>query len=304
MEFRDYQLAAAETDQVTEDDEKSKLVPMLGLAGEVGTLLSEYKKYLRDGGAHQRFEEEVAEDLGDLLWYIANVATKFGLDLSDISKANLEKVNKRWPSRQTHVERGSRGKAQSLDASYPPDEQLPREFEIEFSELCDGDSARVLVRRNGIKIGDELTDNAHNDDGYRFHDVFHLAYAAVLGWSPVVRKLLGVKRKSEETTHEVEDGARARIIEELISQLVFRYASDHDFLQGIKTLDYHLLKTIKSLVSDREVNVRALYEWENAILAGYRVWRKVYDQRGGTVKVDLNQRSIEVIDMPNMPEKD
>ena len=51
---------------------------------------------------------------------------------------------------------------------------------------------------SGEKIGDELTDNAYKDDGYRFHDVFHSAYVAILGWSPVIRKLLKRKRKSKQ----------------------------------------------------------------------------------------------------------
>ena len=39
------------------------------------------------------------------------------------------------------------------------------------------------------RLGNDLMDNAYEDDGYRFHDVFHLACAAVLGWSPVLRAL-------------------------------------------------------------------------------------------------------------------
>ena len=43
-----------------------------------------------------------------------------------------------------------------------------------------------------------------------FHDVFHLAYAAVLGWSPTTRALLKIKRKSRPEIDENEDGARAK----------------------------------------------------------------------------------------------
>ena len=62
---------------------------------------------------------------------------------------------------------------------------------------------------DGKFIGDSLSDNAYVDDGYRFHDVMHLAHMAVLGWSPVMRNLLKLKRKSQPTIDEVEDGARA-----------------------------------------------------------------------------------------------
>lgn len=50
---------------------------MLGLAGETGELLNEYKKHLRDGEAHVLFKDRVAEELGDLLWYIAKRCFKF-----------------------------------------------------------------------------------------------------------------------------------------------------------------------------------------------------------------------------------
>ena len=77
MDFNSYQKDALCTDHVsTRDDAASLIVPMLGLAGETGQLLSEYKKHLRDGEAHRLFKERVSEELGDLLWYMANVASK------------------------------------------------------------------------------------------------------------------------------------------------------------------------------------------------------------------------------------
>ena len=297
MEFHHYQTEAARTDQVADDDEKGKLISLLGLAGEVGTLLSEYKKFLRDGSAHERFDEQVAEELGDLLWYIANLASKFGLELADIAQGNLEKTRCRWPERGRDVQ----GKLFDTDRShlfdevFQSDQQIPRKFAVEFREESEGDSVRVIISRDGQQIGDELTDNAYEDDGYRFHDVFHFSYAAILGWSPISRKLLKVKRKSNELTDEVEDGARARIIEELISQLVYNYAREHKYLDGVGSLDYHLLKTIQSLVADREVKVRTLAEWERAIFAGYNVWRQVREHRGGTVEVDLPRKQISFI---------
>ena len=53
----------------------------------------------------------------------------------------------------------------------------------------------IFQRCNGINIGDRLTDNAMNPDDYRFHDVFHYAYVAVLGWSPVICSLFRLKRR-------------------------------------------------------------------------------------------------------------
>ena len=79
----------------------------------------------------------------------------------------------------------------------------------------DRQSIRVLI--NGVPFGEELTDNAYDHDGYRFHDIFHFAYAAVLGWSPITRALLRRKRKSRPLVDEVEDGGRAAVIEEGIA---------------------------------------------------------------------------------------
>jgi len=61
-----------------------------GLAGEAGQVLSEYKKYLRDGDSHILFKERFAEELGDLLWYLANTATKFDLLLPALIKERYQ----------------------------------------------------------------------------------------------------------------------------------------------------------------------------------------------------------------------
>jgi hypothetical protein len=54
---------------------------------------------------------------------------------------------------------------------------------------------------SGHRLGDDLTDNARDDDGYRFHDVMHLANVANLGWSPVLRKMMGRRRRDPPETH-------------------------------------------------------------------------------------------------------
>lgn len=131
MEFDDYQREALRTDRVqregTGKEGRSVMVPMLGLAGETGQLLSEYKKHLRDGEAHRLFGDRVAEELGDLLWYIANVASKFGLSLDAVASGNLVKVKARWSSMP--------GAALCFDASLPEGERLPRRFEVELRDM-------------------------------------------------------------------------------------------------------------------------------------------------------------------------
>lgn len=289
MNFREYQIQAMTTNQIPAVQGTEIIVPLLGMVGEVGSLLTEYKKHLRDGDAHKLFKEGLEEELGDLLWYVANVATKFGLDLETVAESNLRKCRDRWGWRSAA---GMTGKL-PFDSEFPEHERLPRKFKVEFIEITANNSVKMQAFLEGHQIGDDLTDNSYKSDGYRFHDIFHLAYAAVLGWSPVTRQMLGKrKRKSNSIVDEVEDGGRAKAIEEGISALVFGYAKDHDFLEGIDTLDYQLLRTVKNMTSHLEVSQCSYGEWEKAILEGYKVWRQIEKNRGGTVTIDLDTRSI------------
>jgi len=294
MDFDSYQKESLSTDRVPAgegaDGRFSLMVPMLGLAGETGQLLSEYKKHLRDGEAHRLFKERVSEELGDLLWYIANVASKFDLTLDEIAIANLAKVKARWTTERTEPLR--------FDETLPEGERLPRSFEVELVEVEGDDSQNVRVLINGKPFGAELTDNAYDPDGYRFHDVFHFAYAAVLGWSPVTRALLRRKRKSYPLVDEVEDGGRAIVIEEGIAALAFDYARRHHMLEGVNVLDFQLLRTIKDMTSHLEVKQCTTGEWEKAILQGFKVWRAILAARGGRIAVELDQRHIDYLGPP------
>jgi len=291
MDFHEYQEQALKTDRVPTKTGDGIIVPLLGLVGEAGSLLTEYKKHLRDGDAHKLFKEAIAEELGDLLWYVANVASKFDLDLEKVAKGNIEKCRARWgwrDSGQTDVSTTG----YIFDREFPENECLPRHFIVEITEVNQDDSVKMRAFIDGQQIGNDLSDNSYSSDGYRFHDVFHLSYVAVLGWSPVIRSNLKLKRKSNPRIDEVEDGGRAIAIEEGLSALVFSYAKDHNFLEGVAALDYQLLKTIKNMSSHLEVARCSLGDWEKAILAGYEVWRQVEKNRGGTVVVDIDARSI------------
>jgi hypothetical protein len=168
------------------------------------------------------------------------------------------------------------------DVKFPSSERLPTRFRVEFIETrVGGSGVRIELLCGGKPLGDPLTDNAHTDDGYRYHDVFHLTNAILLGWSPVTRKLLGVKRKSVPQIDEVEDGARAAVIEEAVSALTFGYAKDFSFFQGSNSVEYGLLRTIQMMTRPFEVRDRTSREWEHAILSGYQVWRKMRIHRGG-----------------------
>jgi NTP pyrophosphatase (non-canonical NTP hydrolase) len=290
VDIRAYQEDALRTDQVpgnvNDELDTALMVPMLGLAGETGQLLSEYKKHLRDGESHRLFKDRVAEELGDLLWYISNIASKFGLDLNEVAAGNLRKVKARWA--------GAHNQVPCLDDAFPEAERFPSHMVVKLTEESSPlDRPRVRMTVNGEPIGQPLTDNSYDPDGYRFHDVFHLAYAAILGWSPNLRAFLKRKRKSLPLLDEVEDGGRARIIEEGVSALAFDYARDHDFLHGVTEIDYELLRTIRSMTSHLEIRAASAADWAQAIFEGFKVWRDVVANKGGDIIVDLDNRSIQ-----------
>src|SRR5215210_6227263 len=110
-----------------------------------------------------------------------------------------------------------------FDQDYPESEQLPRRFRIEFSEILGQRGPTVVLHKDGQQVGDPLTDHAFVDDGYRYHDVFHFANAAILGWSPMTRSLFGCKRKSNQQIATVEDGGRAKVLEEVVCALIYDY---------------------------------------------------------------------------------
>ena len=68
--------------------------PALGLAGEAGEVAEHAKKAIRDDGGSVSDERRaaMAKELGDVLWYVAQLATELGLDLDAVAQANLDKL--------------------------------------------------------------------------------------------------------------------------------------------------------------------------------------------------------------------
>ncbi len=356
-------------------------LPILGLFGEVGGLLSALKKKQRDQSYEQSYDEAVVEELGDVLWYFTRIAARANLDLSviaqrafrdmsdwdevmadengifgdiqhihkepisneefsgrvvqlagrvgdlmndlhsgafssnrdklaghlveifraiieaadaaeveleDAARQNLYKIFSRWPHQKEYPA--------LFDEDDDPAEQLPRRLEIEIFERERGGNVLVFQRCNGLNIGDPLTDNKEDADDYRFHDVFHYAYAAILGWSPVMRALFKLKRKSDPVKDENQDGARANLVEEGISTWIFNRAMKQDFFAGVEQgkLSYDMLKTVHQFSSGYEAERCPLWLWEEAILEGFRCFRYLKQHRQGRLILDLKKRSIDI----------
>ena len=177
----------------------------------------------------------------------------------------------------------------TFDDDSPEEERLPLHFEIEIVQRKSGQS---YMQWNGVFIGDPLSDNITEPDGYRFHDVFHLAHAAVLHWSPTFRSLIQQKRKRVPVVDRTEDSCRAIVIEEGLTAWIFSHAKQFDFCRGQNGLSFDMLKTVQQFVRGYEVEQCPLQLWERAILQGYEVFRQVLHHEGGTIIGDRRARSI------------
>ncbi len=229
--------------------------------------------------------------LGEIAWHVSALANTYGLTLSQVARHNMEKV------------------AYRLDRTCPTplhdedfEERFPRQMEIAFVTVSNG---RSRMYYNGRQLGDELTDNAYDDDGYRFHDIMHLANVAKVGWSPVVRGLLGLKRKSNRATDAVEDGARAKIVEEALIKAIHSEGTKLAGLRGPqpqnvpvrlfispRDLTFRFLNFIHNFVRGLEVEKNRSWEWEEAIMEGHDIFFKLRCEGQGTVTLDLNARTI------------
>lgn len=171
-------------------------------------------------------------------------------------------------------------------------EQLPKQLLVRFEEISCAKFDQVRVTINGIQVGDIVDDNSYENDGYRYHDVFHYTFATLLGWSPCSRSMLKRKRKSNENLDRIEDGARAAITEEAISLMIFNYALNNDYFCKSNKVDDILLTLIKKMVEPFEVKIRTKDEWEKAILKSYELFRKLRANKGGLINFNLENKKI------------
>ena len=96
MDLNAYQQGARRTARYP-DVGANPIYPTLGLCGEAGEVADKVKKVLRDrqGVFDDQVREDLALELGDVLWYVAQLATELGLELDQIASANLEKLASR-----------------------------------------------------------------------------------------------------------------------------------------------------------------------------------------------------------------
>lgn len=98
MTLNAYQEAALRTARVDEAEPLRSLDlarDALGVTGEAGEVADLVKKHV--GHGHALEPVKLAKELGDVLWYVAVLAHRFGFTLEEVAAANVEKLRKRYP---------------------------------------------------------------------------------------------------------------------------------------------------------------------------------------------------------------
>lgn len=276
MELDEYQRRAHQTAR-SEDIE----IYTLGLFGEAGSVASAIKKVKRDNPAKELVHEEIKREIGDVLWYLSEIAHRYDLTLSEVAEANLSKTEYLFT-----------GDARVYDEGFPESERFPSTLSVRF----DDQGSLTTVSIDDQQIGNTLDDNSHIEDGYRFHDVFHLAYMTRLGWSPSMRRMLKRKRKSDATIDRVEDGARAVFLEEGISAIIFNQSEQTG--EGVSlfsdraNIPFTILQALKTVTKGVEVSSRSISDWRDAIGMGFRTFDHLVKHGGGIVSCDLTKRRM------------
>lgn len=109
MTFEEYQ-TTSRTTAMYPIVGKNYVYPTLGLVGEAGEVAEKVKKIFRDNNGELDAERKAVleKELGDVLWYLAQLATELGLSLDDIAKNNIAKLQSRKERGMLHGDGDSR----------------------------------------------------------------------------------------------------------------------------------------------------------------------------------------------------
>ena len=106
LTFEQFQQQSNKTVKKHESTKDAILDAILGLNGEVGEVTEVIKKHLyHNKGTLKEVQTKLCEELGDVLWYLQNLATTCGISLEVIAELNLEKLQKRYPEGYSHEQR-------------------------------------------------------------------------------------------------------------------------------------------------------------------------------------------------------
>lgn len=101
--FDDYQKKAMRTMNNKLSIKELATQACLGMAGEVGEVCNLWEKHRSQGHNFVEIMGEISLELGDILWYLTLCCEAFGLELGDIAKANIEKLERRYSEANNNV---------------------------------------------------------------------------------------------------------------------------------------------------------------------------------------------------------
>lgn len=103
MDFKKYQEKSKET-AIYPKRGSNFIYPTLGLVGEAGEVAEKIKRVLRDknGAVDEQTKEEIKKELGDVLWYLTQIASELNLSLDEIAESNLKKLKSRKKRNKLH----------------------------------------------------------------------------------------------------------------------------------------------------------------------------------------------------------
>lgn len=95
MTINEYQKLAMTTLNPDLDKKDVLINGVMGLCGESGEVIDIVKKHLAQG--HELDREKIIKELGDVAWYMAEIATVLDVELEEVLTLNIEKLKKRYP---------------------------------------------------------------------------------------------------------------------------------------------------------------------------------------------------------------
>ena len=98
IDFNKYQKDSSATSGAFQDlysDQARLAIAGLGLAGEAGEVVDYLKKVV--GHGHKLDKDKLVKELGDVLWYVAEICSAINADMSDVAQQNMDKLKARYP---------------------------------------------------------------------------------------------------------------------------------------------------------------------------------------------------------------
>lgn len=95
MELNEYQRLAQRTRNPKLKPEQKQSNGLCGIIGEAGEIMDLYKKHYFQG--HELKKEDVIEEVGDLLWYVAELCSGWNIGIEEVAIQNIAKLTERYP---------------------------------------------------------------------------------------------------------------------------------------------------------------------------------------------------------------